>query len=67
MSKTDWAGASAIGVYLSGMFISWTYMIAFAVSRGDVNEVCLAIVFGWIITPLWPVYVVVQLWLRFWF
>ena len=56
-----------MGVYLSGMFISWTYMIAFAVSRGDANEVFLAVVFGWMITPLWPIYVVVQLWLRFWF
>ena len=67
MSKSDWAGLSAGVVYFLGMFISWTYMIALAASRGDANEVFLAIVFGWMVTPLWPIYVAVKLWLSLWF
>jgi hypothetical protein len=56
-----------LAVYIAGIILTWTYLIASDIESGDSNALAASVLFGWIAGLAWPFIILVVLWLKVWF
>lgn len=57
--------AVIFGTWLVGVFVCWTYLIAYHYQAD--GELTRAVILGWVPALFWPLILMVQAWLTWWF